>query len=93
MVYKKTSTRELRDALKGLGLWCSTPLSIIFQFPVYRGGKFYCWGKPEKTTDLPQVTDKLRIKRYGTRCGCNEEWVIVVTRQMSIFQPYHGENK
>jgi len=34
-----------------VGLWCLVLLSIIF--PLYRGGR------PEKTADLPQVTDKI----------------------------------
>ena len=58
--------------------WWSTLLSSMIQ--LYRGGQFNQWNKPEKTSDLPQVTDKLyHTMLYQGYCLRKSQVFITIT--------------
>ena len=69
--------------LYGLGLWCLTPHSTIFE--LNRGCQFYWWRKQdyrENTTDLPLVTNKLHhsllYRVHLSRMGFQLTMLVVV---------------
>jgi len=69
-MYWKKDLKTILMNHQWLGLWCLMPLSILFQ--LYRGAWFNLWRKyefPEKTTDLPQVTDRITPRIHLTMSG------------------------
>jgi hypothetical protein len=63
------------SSVRGLGLWCLTPLSTTIQ--IYLGGQFSWYKKPEfpeKTTDVSQVTETLHSQ--DIKEACHNEYLL-----------------